>query len=60
MVGSGEGYFATAGKIVTIKWVRENIEDPFTYTYADGTPVTLNVGKTYVGIIDLTANVFFK
>ncbi len=46
--GSGEGYFACNGKIVPIKWIHENETDPFTFTLADGTPLELGVGNTYI------------
>lgn len=51
LIGSGEGFFAIGGQIVPIKWSRETVNDPFAYTFADGTPLTLGVGKTYVGVI---------
>ena len=49
--GSGEGYFACNGKIVPIQWTREYEDDAFTYTLADGTPLELAVGNTYVGFV---------
>ena len=50
MEGTGSGYFACNGKIVPIIWNHENNDVPFTFTYADGTPVTLGVGSTYIAI----------
>lgn len=50
LIGSGDGYFAVNGKIVKIKWSREDVKKPFVYTLEDGTPITLGVGKSYVGI----------
>lgn len=50
-VGSGEGYFACGGEYVEIKWSRKSVKDPFTFTLADGSPITLGVGKTYVGVV---------
>ena len=52
---SGEGYFACDGQIVKIKWVREDLYGPFSYTLEDGTPLTLGVGKTYVGVASLSS-----
>lgn len=51
LTGEGEGYFACDGKIVSIKWSRKTVNDPFSYTLTDGTPITLGVGKTYTAII---------
>lgn len=50
LIGSGDGYFAVNGKIVKIKWSREDVKKPFVYTLEDGTPITLGVGKSYIGI----------
>lgn len=50
LVGSGDGYLAIGGQIVPIKWSRDALRGSFHYTLADGTPITLNVGNTYVGI----------
>lgn len=50
--GSGEGYLICDGQIVPITWHRDELRGAFTYTYEDGTPVVLGVGKTYVGVID--------
>ena len=50
LIGEGEGYFAVDGKVVKICWSREDVNAPFVFTYADGTPVTLGVGQTYIAI----------
>lgn len=46
--GSGDGYYACNGQIIPIKWYHENQSDPFTFTLADGTPLEMGVGSTYV------------
>lgn len=51
LLGSGEGVFACGGKLVPIRWTRENLREPFTYTLSDGTPLTLGTGTSYVGIV---------
>lgn len=51
LTGEGTGYFACGGTIVPIKWHREDSAKPFSYTLEDGTPITLAVGKTYMGIL---------
>ncbi len=53
LIGEGEGYFACDGKIVPIKWSRKSVTENFVYTLADGTPLTLGVGTSYVGVIGL-------
>lgn len=54
--GEGEGYYACDGQIVPIKWSRKSVSDPFTYTLADGTPLTLGVGRSYVAVISDGSN----
>ena len=49
--GEGTGYFALKGQYVPIRWSRETTYEPFRLTLEDGTPITLGVGKTYVGVI---------
>lgn len=51
LLGSGEGSFACGGKCVSIRWSRSSDLDPFQLTLEDGTPLTLGVGKSYVGIV---------
>lgn len=51
LLGSGEGSFACGGKCVRILWSREKDTEPFTLTLEDGTPLTLGIGKSYVGIV---------
>ena len=60
LIGSGDGHLAIGGEIVPIKWVRENLEDPFTYTLEDGTPVTLGVGHSYIAIVDQANTASYK
>ena len=55
--GSGTGYYACGGQVIPIKWSRNSVYDPFTYTLEDGTPVTFGVGKTYIAIIPTNATV---
>jgi hypothetical protein len=49
--GTGNGYFACGGKLVPIKWSRENATAPFVYSLEDGTPLTLGIGKSYVAVL---------
>lgn len=51
LTGSGTGYFACGGRIVPIRWSRSGETEPFVYTLEDGTPLTLGVGHTYIGIV---------
>ena len=48
--GTGEGWFVCGGKCVEITWERESNTEPFRYYLADGTPLELGVGSTYIGV----------
>ena len=50
LVGEGDGHFAYGGQIVPIKWHRDTLRSPFYYTLADGTPLTLCEGKSYIAV----------
>ena len=60
LIGTGNGYFACNGEMVAIKWSRKSAKQPFVYTLADGTPIELGVGTTYVGILPNTSSVSFE
>lgn len=51
LTGEGTGYFARDGKLVSIRWERATEDDPFSYYLEDGTPLSLGVGSTYIGIV---------
>lgn len=57
---SGSGVFACDGVLVPINWSRDSLRGPITYTLEDGTPLTLGVGTTYVGIVSKTRTVSYS
>ena len=59
-IGSGEGYAAIGGKIVPIKWSRESLRAPYVYTLADGTPLDLDVGTTYIALVGIKHDIAYK
>lgn len=52
LTGSGSGYYACGGRYIPISWSKDSATAPFRFTTADGQPLTLGVGKTYVNIVD--------
>ena len=48
---SGSGYFACNGSMIPIYWSRDAATDPFCFTDAEGNPITLSVGKTYIAVV---------
>ena len=60
LVGSGEGYFACGGKIIPIKWSCESEGSPILFTLADGTPLELGVGNSYIALAPLKSTVVYE
>lgn len=56
-LSSGEGWFACGGKMIPITWKKGAYDQPLRYYTADGDPLTLGQGKSYVCIIPLTRDV---
>ncbi len=52
IVGDGEGYYIADGKCVPITWSKGgSLEANTQFLDADGNPILLNTGTTYIGII---------
>ena len=60
LLGSGNGYYACDGRIIPIKWIRENDTDPFTFTMEDGSPLYQNVGNSYVNLAPLDSDITWE
>ena len=51
VVGNGSGYYITNGQAVPINWSKAS-ETGFTHYYlGDGTEISVNRGKTYIGLV---------
>lgn len=53
LVGSGTGYYAVDGQIIPIRWSREKLRGPLSFTLEDGTPLQLAAGSTYIAFSGL-------
>ena len=60
LVGEGTGYYANGGQLTGIRWSRSADSEPFRYTLEDGTPLTIGVGKSYIGIVPADADVSWE
>lgn len=60
LTGSGSGYFACGGAYIPITWSKESPSAPFHFTTADGQPLTLGVGTSYINIVDDSSSVTFQ
>lgn len=50
----GTGYYLSGGKVQEIQWTKPGLYKPFVYKAADGSPLTINTGKTYVCVVSKT------
>jgi len=55
MTGQGQALFISGGLAVAGTWQKASREAPVKYFFADGTPLTLHPGNTWVEIIDPSA-----
>ena len=56
-IKSGKGYFLTNGYAVPITWSKSARKDKTVYTYADGSEITVNDGRTFIQIVPTTYNI---
>ena len=56
-LSSGEGWFACGGKLIPITWEKGDCDQQLRYYTADGAPLTLGQGKSYVCIIPTTREI---
>ncbi len=51
-VGSGKGYYISAGRSIPIFWNKKSKDIPMVLTKTDGNPLLMNCGKTFVNIVN--------
>ena len=56
----GDGYYASAGGVVPIKWTKGKSKDSFKFTLVDGKELTVNKGNSYVCIMNENKTVSFE
>lgn len=59
-LSSGEGWFACGGKVVSITWKKGAYDQPLRYYTADGKPLVLEQGKSYVCIIPSNRDIILQ
>ena len=60
LLGQNIGYYVCDGKFQPILWNRAAEEQSFTFTYGDGTPVTMAPGTTYIAVVHRNSVVTFE
>ena len=58
-VGSGVVYIFQDGTVTTGNWNKSSISSQLTFTNADGTPIKLNAGQTWITAVGKTSNVTY-
>lgn len=53
-LSTGNGYYASEGKIIPITWTKNGAQNKLTFTDANGNAVSLNAGKTWIGFVRST------
>jgi hypothetical protein len=56
LTGSGEGTYFCGGQATDIIWTKNDTDEPFSYTLADGSAFSMGIGKTYVCMISDTSS----
>ena len=56
----GTGYYANGGKLIPITWTCESEDSPFRFWTADGQPLELGVGNTYVAVAPTDSPVSYE
>lgn len=60
LTGSGSGYFACGGQYIPITWSKASATAPLQFTTADGQPLILGAGTSYINIVDDGSSVTFQ
>ena len=50
---TGSGYYITGGQAIPITWEKGMDTDPTKFYNSDGEEITLNTGKTYIGLVSI-------
>ena len=58
--GTGDGFFATNGKYVPIKWEKKDRNSRTKYTYLNGEEIEVNDGRTYIELFIKSRKITIK
>ena len=59
-VGSGEAYYFTNGKAISVTWKKDSDSSVTKYYDEDGNEIVLNPGKTWVSVVNNTYREYFS
>ena len=59
-MSGGTGYYISEGAIQEIRWEKDGLTSPVRIMTPDGEEVPVNAGKTYVALVDYSADLSFE
>lgn len=59
-VGEGDGFLVTDGFYQPVRWAKDSHVSPMRWYFADGTPLVLNPGRTWICVFQNTGTVTFS
>ena len=60
IVGTGTAWIATNGRTIRGMWRKDSVTDPTRFFDADGRPVTLTVGQTFIQVVETGTKVTIR
>lgn len=60
LIGNGDGYYASNGKYIPIKWSKESEDTPIQYKTTDGNDLVMTAGRQYICCIPISKSVTFE
>lgn len=60
LIGEGEGYFITNGKMIPVRWKKDSIKDKTRYYSLSGDEIKLNPGVTWIQVIQNSTKLEIK
>lgn len=58
--GEGTGYYFTEGRGIEIKWKKDSFDSELEFFTADGAPLYVNRGQTFIEVMDTDAKVIIE
>jgi len=56
-IGEGEGFFATGGQYVPVRWAKDRANAPMRWYFEDGSPLILAPGVTWINVFQSNGTV---
>ena len=59
-MGTGTAWIATNGRTIQGTWRKDSVTDPTRFFDADGHPVTLTIGQTFIQVVETGTKVTIR